>query len=154
MDLAELERRITRLEDIEAIKQLKARYCEICDDGHDPERIGSLFTDDGIWQGAGVGKVEGVAAIRELFTRFQRDISYSQHMVMNPVIEVDGTTARGVWYFFGTFTFRKNNDARWLSARYHEEYTKVDGNWKIRRLRVRGPGINAPYEKGWAAAGS
>ncbi len=39
-----LEARITRLEDIEAIKQLKARYCEICDDDHDPERITSVFT--------------------------------------------------------------------------------------------------------------
>lgn len=27
MELSELEKRITRLEDIEAIKQLKARYC-------------------------------------------------------------------------------------------------------------------------------
>ena len=39
MDLAELERRITRIEDIEAIKQLKARYCEICDDDHDPSSL-------------------------------------------------------------------------------------------------------------------
>ncbi len=29
MNIAELEKRITRLEDIEAIKQLKARYCGI-----------------------------------------------------------------------------------------------------------------------------
>jgi hypothetical protein len=33
MDLAALEQRITRLEDIEAIKNLKARYCDICDGG-------------------------------------------------------------------------------------------------------------------------
>ena len=31
MDISELEKRITRIEDIEAIKQLKARYCDICD---------------------------------------------------------------------------------------------------------------------------
>ena len=29
MDLEGIERRLTRMEDIEAIKQLKARYCEI-----------------------------------------------------------------------------------------------------------------------------
>ena len=38
-DIDELAKRITRLEDIEAIKQLKARYCEICDDNHDPDRV-------------------------------------------------------------------------------------------------------------------
>ena len=32
--MSDLEARITRLEDIEAIKQLKARYAEICDDLH------------------------------------------------------------------------------------------------------------------------
>ena len=34
MGASELEQRITRLEDIEAIKQLKALYCEISDDDH------------------------------------------------------------------------------------------------------------------------
>ena len=38
-DIAELQARIARLEDIEAIKQLKALYCEICDDDHNPDRI-------------------------------------------------------------------------------------------------------------------
>ena len=38
MAMSELEQRITRLEDIEAIKQLKARYCEICDDMHNPQQ--------------------------------------------------------------------------------------------------------------------
>ena len=50
MDMAELERRLTRMEDIEAIKQLKARYCEICDDDHNPNRITTLFVEDGIWE--------------------------------------------------------------------------------------------------------
>jgi len=55
MDLAEIERRLTRLEDIEAIKQLKARYCEICDDDHNPDRITSVFAEDGIWESAEFG---------------------------------------------------------------------------------------------------
>ena len=44
-----LEQRITRLEDLEAIKQLKSRYCEICDDNHNQELITTIFTEDGIW---------------------------------------------------------------------------------------------------------
>ncbi len=150
MDLAELEKRITRLEDLESIKQLKARYCEICDDNHNAERITSIFTDNGIWEGRGIGKAQGHAEIKALFENFQKKISYSQHMVLNPIIEVDGTTATGVWYFFGPFTFYEDNQAMWQAARYREDYEKVDGTWKIQHLRVKGPGMSAKYEAGWA----
>ena len=101
MDVTGLEQRIDRLEDLEAIKQLKARYCEICDDDHNPERITSIFSEDTVWEGRGIGKARGHAEIRKLFEGFQKVISYSQHMVTNPVIEVDGDSAHGTWYFFG-----------------------------------------------------
>ena len=150
MDLEALAQRITRLEDIEAIKQLKARYCSICDDDHDPERITSVFTEDATWEGRGIGHAQGHAAIRELFKGFQRSISFSQHMVVNPIIEVNGAQAHAVWYFFGPFTMREGNQAKWLTARYHEDYVKVNGEWKIKHLRVKGPAISADYETGWA----
>ena len=38
MSTSDLEKRITVLEDIEAIKMLKARYCAICDDDHNPDK--------------------------------------------------------------------------------------------------------------------
>ena len=50
MDIAELARRITVLEDIEAIKKLKARYCAVCDNDHNPDDIVKLFAEDGIWR--------------------------------------------------------------------------------------------------------
>lgn len=150
MNLEELAARITRLEDLEAIKQLKARYCTICDENHDLDRITSVFSEDGVWEGRGIGHARGHAEIRELFKGFQRMISYSQHMVMNPIIHVDGNDAKGVWYFFGAFTMRDGNQAKWQAARYHEDYVKVNGEWKIRHLRIKGPAIVADYETGWA----
>ena len=95
MDIELLAGRIQQLEDIEAIKQLKALYCEICDDDHNPDRIVTIFTDDGIWEGGGIGTATGHAEIRALFERFQKMISFSQHMTMNPRIEVDGDSASG-----------------------------------------------------------
>ena len=150
MDVGELEQRIVRLEDLEAIKQLKASYCAICDDDHDPDRITSIFTEDGIWEGRGIGRAEGHAELRKLFEGFQKAISYSQHMVMNPIIEVDGDRAHATWYFFGTFTFYEGDQAKWQAARYHEDYLKTAEGWKIQHLRVKGPGMSADYEKGWA----
>jgi len=150
MDLVELEKRITRMEDIESIKQLKARYCEICDDDHNPDRITTIFTQEGIWEGKGIGNAHGHAEIRALFQQFQDAISYSQHMVQNPIIEINGTSATGIWYFFGAFTFYKNNQAMWQAARYHEDYEKIAGVWKISHLRIREPVMSAKYESGWA----
>ena len=150
VNLAELAARITRLEDLEAIKQLKATYCDVCDDDHNPERMVELFVEDGIWEGKGIARAEGHAEIHALFTRFGAMMSFSQHMVMNPIIDVSGDTARGTWYFFGPFTFTKNNQATWQATRYLEDYVKRDGRWLFRHLQVKGPGFSAPYQKGWA----
>jgi len=149
MDIGELEKRITILEDIESIKRLKARYCAICDDNHNPDKITTLFAPDGIWEGAGVGTHQGDDAMRKLFQDFQRRISFSQHNVMNPDITVDGNRAKGIWYFLGPFTMRSGNRALWLGARYEDDYVKLHGEWKFQHLRAIGT-MSAPYEKGWA----
>lgn len=151
---ADILARLTRMEDIEAIKQLKAMYCEICDDDHNPDRIVTIFTDDCVWEGRGIGRAEGHDQLRTLFSSFQAMMSFSQHMTMNPRIEVNGDTARGTWYFIGPFTFREGNQAKWQAARYQEEYRKENGVWKIRHLRVRGPGFSADYQTGWAVPGA
>jgi SnoaL-like domain len=149
MTSEDLERRITVLEDIEAIKKLKARYCSVCDDDHNPDEITKLFASDGIWEGDGIGAHKGHAAIRALFERFRDRISFSQHNVMNPNITVSGDRAEGTWYFLGPFTFRKDNRQMWLAARYEEDYVKVNGDWKFAHLRAIGR-MSAPYETGWA----
>ncbi|MBJ22130.1 MAG: nuclear transport factor 2 family protein [bacterium] len=145
-----LEERISRIEDLEAIKTLKATYCEICDDGHDPNRIVAIFTEDGTWEIDGVGRARGHVELRALFTRFGEEISFSQHQVMNPIIELDGDFARGRWYFFAPFTFVENDQARWLAARYEDDYIKLNGTWKIQRLvgQIR---MATDYERSWTS---
>jgi len=146
---SEIEKRITELEDIEAIKKLKALYCDICDDNHNPDRIWKLFAPDGIWEGGGFGKAQGHEAIRNLFVTFQKLISFSQHNVFNPRIEINGDRAHGIWYLLGPFTFREKNEARWIACRYEDDYVKINGEWKYQHLRaiIR---VAASYEIGWA----
>ena len=49
------QQRLAQLEAIEAIKQLKYRYCAYCDDKYNPSGIAGLFTEDGIWEGESFG---------------------------------------------------------------------------------------------------
>ena len=132
----DLEQRITRLEDIEAIKQLKARYCEICDDMHNPDRITSVFAKNGIWESPDFGKAQGHDAIRELFQGFQNMFSFSQHNITNPIIEVTGNRATGIWYIMGPWTNTEDEKEIWMTARYEDDYVKVDGVWKYQHLRA------------------
>jgi hypothetical protein len=146
MDLAKLEQRLTRVEDIEAIKQLKARYCEICDDDHNPDRIATIFAEDAVWDAEGIGKAEGHVAIRALFQTFQQQIDFSQHMVMNPIIQIDGERATGIWYFAGPFTPRQDPQSNLTAVRYEEDYVKVNGEWKFQHPRAA-PRFVAAVEK-------
>ena len=136
MDTATLEQRITRLEDIEAIKKLKAIYCDICDDMHNPDRIGALFAEDGIWESADFGKAVGPQAVRELFQGFQKMFSFSQHNIMNPIIDVNGTRATAQWYIAGPWDQTEGERKTWMTLRYNDDYVKVGGEWKYQHLRV------------------
>lgn len=136
MDTAELEKRVTELEDIEAIKQLKALYCDICDDLHNPDRIASVFAPDGIWEGGDFGQAKGHQEIEKLFGDFRDRFSFSQHNIMNPRITIDGNRAKAVWYILGPWTETANDKEIWMAARYDDDYVKIDGSWKYQHLRV------------------
>src|SRR5580693_1021868 len=90
------------------------------------------------------------ADIRKLAKSFAERISFSQHNVFNPRIEVNGNAAHGRWNFLGPYTFRKGNRQIWLAAFYEDDFVKVDGVWKFQYLGalVR---MTAPYEEGWAS---
>ena len=68
MNLDDLARRLQVLEDIEAIKKLKARYCAYCDQSYDADGLAALFTADALWDGGEIlGRHEGREAIRTFF---------------------------------------------------------------------------------------
>jgi len=149
MNLEDLARRIQVLEDIDAIKKLKARYTGFCDNGYDPEGIASLFTEDAVWDGGLFGRCEGREAIRKFFRDASKLLPFALHYVMNPIIEVNGTTATGSWYLFQTCTFAEGNQAVWGAARYQEEYVKQNGDWKFKNLKVTSA-FWTPFDEGWA----
>ncbi len=59
MDNAELEKRLAVFQDIEAIKRLKAEYCDICDDAHNHGSNGGDFR-----RGRHLGRKRALAGAR------------------------------------------------------------------------------------------
>lgn len=145
------EQQVTRLAAIEDIKQMKAEYCAYCDDGYDPERLAPLFVEDAIWDGGEFGRYEGVAEIKKFFSGISADIIFAGHLVLNPIITVDGDTANGKWWLIMpcTTNLEGKKEARWLAAEYDDDYVKRDGKWLYKHLRLDLK-FFAPHLEGWA----
>ncbi|KAI9026708.1 hypothetical protein DFJ74DRAFT_766063 [Hyaloraphidium curvatum] len=148
--LADLARRVARLEDAEAIKALKARYCAACDRGYDADAIASMYAEDGIWDGGRTfGRKVGREAIRKHFQGAAGRISIARHQVMNPDVRVseDGSEAEGEWLLFQPCTDSEAG-AAWLAATYHDRYVKVAGKWLFKET-VIDVAFYTPYKEGW-----
>lgn len=144
----EMNKELQTLMDIEAIKQLKYNYADICDDFHNPDRICSVFTPDGSWEGGeAFGNGYGHEGIRELFTQFGKNMDFTQHNMFNPMISVNGDTAKGHWYLFGCFRARGGKDMI-LSGEYFDNYVKVGGIWLYKNLIFKAR-VWVPREEGW-----
>jgi len=147
MSNGNIESRLQHLEDVEAIKLLKANYCF----GVDQRRLddlADLFLEDAVWHMPGVGRFEGKAAIKEFFGELPEMMSFWMHMVVNPLITVEGDEAQGRWYLLEPTTL-KDGTAAWASGRYEQRYRRSNGQWLFEEIELL-PIFWSPYEDGWA----
>lgn len=148
-----LEQKVDQLLAIEAIKQLKYRYCRYCDTGYDADGVAGLFVEDGVWDGGEMlGRFAGRETIREAFAGFAKQIPFAAHMVTNPIITIEGDRAQGRWWLIEPLAAKKRDgavDGRWLVAEYEDEYVRRDGEWKFRTVRILAK-FYAPHVEDWA----
>ena len=148
MSLQDLEKRLQVLEDIEEIKKLKARYCAYCDDNYNADNIASLFAENAVRDGGAYGRAEGREEIRKFFNISADQVSFSVHLYVNPIIEVDGDTATGRWYMFEAITAVAGNQAQWGSGLGYDEYVRVNGEWKFKSMKLKHFFLT-PFDQGW-----
>jgi hypothetical protein len=119
----------TALLEIEAIKQLKARYCRLLDT-KDWQGWRRLFADDFLSDTSkSGGKVIRGADEFVAFTRKGLRDQPTVHQVHAPEIELtSATTARGVWALEDVVRFGPGVNLRGY-GHYTETYEKVDGHW-------------------------
>jgi hypothetical protein len=137
MQSSEMEQRLGRLEAIEEIRQLKARYF-FCSDRKDPAGMRACFVDGPVLIDYGaLGCFDTADAVVKIF----EDIGCHPHMVemhhgVNPLIEIDDDThAHGNWSLQYFLINTQTRGVTQLGGYYEDQYAKVDGRWKISATR-------------------
>ncbi len=125
------------LAEIEAIKQLKARYFRLLDTKQwDAWR--EVFSDDfsAVVEGGSAHEPVRFASPEEMVAGNRRILATAPtvHHGHMPEITLTGAdTAAGVWAMMDIVQLGKGFRGY---GHYHEEYVKRGGRWQIRRLRL------------------
>lgn len=133
--LDQLSRRVQRLEDQADIWRLFMTYKRVLDQ-RDFHAYASLFTEDAEWIG-NLGKVIGPEQIERLLAEtlevWDDDRERTHHLVLNPVIDVDGdtATAESNW----GYVTRDADDSPVFSmlGRYLDELRRTPDGWRFSR---------------------
>ena len=131
---------IQHLLDIEAIKQLKARYFRTMDT-KDWAGFKAVFASDArmIVPEGGVD-LTGNQLIADTISGFLQGATTTHHGHM-PEIQITGAnTAKGIWAMFDYVQFPGVDGQSGMGLQgyghYHEEYVREDSEWKIARLEL------------------
>jgi proline iminopeptidase len=133
-----LEARLQRIEDIQAITELKAAYCNAADGGwdrptHDADAVAALFVEDGVWEGGASGRGVGREEIRKLFDGF-KPAPFAFHRVSNPIIQVHGDRASGEWHVLVAITFEGDKHL-WIGGVYNDTFVRTPRGWRFKHLK-------------------
>jgi len=130
-----LEERITRLEDIEAIRSLQAKY-QRCLDTRDFDGIAECFADDVVSSyGNGSMSYEGKDAVLTFLCSVMTLKMPSTHLIHGGEIDVrEAENASAKWYLEDYLLHRKYKMKLHGAAIYDVEYVKREGRWMIKSI--------------------
>jgi hypothetical protein len=131
---------LQRLSDIEAIKQLKARYFRLMDQKKWDEWAMVFAKDAHLVVPEGGVDERGRAAVVASVSGVLEGVRTVHHGHM-PEIEITGAdTARGTWAMFDYVEFPPNAKGERLGLQgfghYTEQYVREDGQWRIASLHL------------------
>lgn len=153
--VAQLTRRVDRLEAEAAARRVLGRYMFLCDTPNPAgtmtaeERgnaIGALFTEDGIWEGVGgthgaqFGRHVGPAGVAAHMTRFYaaqdpRQIFNTHYVCSEQLTSDDDGGVTGLWVQFQPW-INDRNEALLRSSRLRVSFRAENGVWKIAHYRT------------------
>jgi uncharacterized protein (TIGR02246 family) len=119
------------MDDIEAIKQLKARYCRTMDTKDWPA-MRRVFTDDVTMDttDSGGNVMTGADDFLAFLVQAIGDV-VTVHQCHTPEIELTSpTTATGIWAMEDLLRFADGSELHGY-GHYHETYRAREGDWRI-----------------------
>jgi hypothetical protein len=148
--------RLCALEDREAIRELRATYCFLVDDGRFDELVDHCFTEDARcdFRSSVEGGLEPILAngreeVRGFFTAVVASLLREmRHTVHNDRIALDGDRASGDCYFELTAIDAASGQPLVGAGRYIDEYRRVEAAWQFAERRAEIDFI-APLAEGW-----
>jgi len=136
-----LEERITRLEDIEAIRSLQAKY-QRCLDTRDFDGIAECFAEDVVSSyGNGSMSYKGRDEVMKFLCSVMKLDMPSTHLIHGGEIDVQGETATAKWYLEDYLLHEKYKMKLHGAAIYDVAYRKEESLWHITSI-----GYNRCYE--------
>jgi len=128
-----VEKRLERLEAIEAIRQLKARYFHACD-SKQPELVRECFAPGEIDLRYGrIGNFDNRDQVVAIFTELAcQDHIVEMHHGQNPQIEIlDADNATATWGLYYYLIDTRQKTVTQLGGFYEDGYVRLDGEWKM-----------------------
>ena len=129
---------------IEAIRQLKARYCRFVDTKQ-WERLKALFAPDAQFDGFGSvpDGTDPATFVSAISKRLAQAITV-HHVHAPEIVFLEPQRARGVWAMMDYVDFQAGGQAKgtgagrgWIGwGYYEEEYACLDGVWLISYMRL------------------
>lgn len=160
-DLAELERRIQRLEDLHEIEQLMSRRAYLHSVGRNGDEMDQCWStrDDIVFEPEDWGVWEGQAAVRQAYVEGNPFPDGTpgllvEHTLTTAVVEVaeDRQTAKGVWISPGHETFPmvpgEPPKPHWSWGRYAVDFVREESGWRIWHLHVLTT-FRTPFDTSW-----
>jgi SnoaL-like domain len=140
--MARLQARLERIEAVEAIGNLVARYARGADAKNDPAVFGRLLHQHAVWEATGFGRFEGRSAIVAALSRVARErILWCVHYMVAPLIEISATvkTATCSWYLWELAKMPDeagNPQDSWIAGYYDTDLSLGADGWAFDRIAL------------------
>ena len=142
-----LEKRLQAMEDAEEIRKLHTEYIYYLSNW-EFDKMADCFAEDAVEEGINPGQSHrGKAELKKLFEAMAaKPPQRGGHLLIQPVIDVNGTTAEGHWTMFRLNYWFAGPSGQVIKMfgpevqrRYDCEYVKENGAWKFSRMKFTAP---------------
>jgi hypothetical protein len=129
----------TDADDLEQIRQLKARYFRLMDE-KDWDALAEVFTDDVEMdmRGEGSDLIRGRSAYMPFIRQVLDGVTTVHHGHMPEITITSPTTATGVWAMEDKLWWPPGGPMTHLHGygHYHDTYERTDEGWRIKTCRL------------------